>query len=679
LNSVKALSRLIARARGHKVLKYVSLSLTILIAILAAAIVSTVTVDLGPAARGFAERAGSERLKRGVRIGGLQIHLATGHVVVRDIEIDGRRPEDEPFFTARELSVSLDWTTAMRRRPEFTVTGVEMVDWRMLVEEWRDGHNFPKLTSDRNEPRGPRRFTTTVRYVRAWRGEFVYKNHQTPWSITAPNIDLSIVRYPSYRGRATFDGGTIAIQDHLPMWARMKAEFTIDGETLRMQQVEIETDGARSSAVGDVDLSRWPEMSYDVKSRVHFPRMREIFFRKEPWVLSGDGDFTGRFHLFKGGHDLTGTFTSDVAGLYDYRFPELHGSLQWTRKLFQVTDAGSKLFGGNAAFDFSIAPLGSPQRPTARFDAKYTDVDVAQLSDFYELRGQRFAGAASGENALEWPLGEFRNHRAEGRIAIAMPPGHEAMTDQVAPAAALREWGPFGPVTLPTHLPIAAEAAYRFDADHIEADAGRFATERTLVRFGGQTSWGEQSRFDFRVWSDDWQESDQVLAGILTDFGSRTGAVSFGGRGAFDGVMTGPFRRPRIEGVFTGEDLRAWDTTWGSGSAAIVVENSYVTVQNGVVRRDGSTIHADGLFSLGYPRRDGGDEIDAVFRVERRDLAGVRHAFGIDDYPVSGALSGEFHLTGAYERPIGFGTMAIDQGTAYHEPLDRGKASFRFY
>ena len=100
--------------------------------------------------------------------------------------------------------------------------------------------------------------------------------------------------------------------------------------------------------------------------------------------------------------------------------------------------------------------------------------------------------------------------------------------------------------------------------------------------------------------------------------------------------MTGPFRRPRVEGVFTGEDLRAWDTLWGDGSAQIVVENSYVTVTDGIVRRDDSEIRADGLFSLGYPRRDGGEEIDARFRViaARRGL--VRHAFEIDDVSALG-------------------------------------------
>ena len=45
---------------------------------------------------------------------------------------------------------------------------------------------------------------------------------------------------------------------------------------------------------------------------------------------------------------------------------------------------------------------------------------------------------------------------------------------------------------------------------------------------------------------------------------------------------------------------------------------------------------------------------------------------------MSGRLSGEFHLTGAYERPVGFGAMTIDDGVAYGEPFQKATASLRF-
>jgi hypothetical protein len=686
--------KLLNYLRAHKAVRYGALALMLAIALLAAAIVSSLTVDLGPAARGYAERAASERLKRAVQIGSLEIHVLSGRVLLNDFSIAGRSPEDRPFFTAKQLVVSLDWSTAVRRRPEFTITSVDLRDWDMLVEEWQDGHNFPKFTTDdrRDEPRGPRRFTVTLKYLRASGGRFSYYNHQAPWSVVAPNIDLKIVNSPGYHGEAVFSGGTISIQDHVPMWARMKARFTIDGSRLKMERIEIDTDGAKTIAAGTVDTSRWPEMLYDVESRVHFPRMRQIFFSSEPWVLTGDGDFKGTFHLFKGGHELTGRFASEMAGVYDYRFPSLGGSLRWTRRAFEIRDAAAGAFRGKSTFAFSIAPLGTKERPTAKFDARYTNVDMAAISDFYELAGLRFAGRASGRHALEWPLGRFSESRQSGRVQVAPPDGAETMVPaalRTIPAPrdgegsiagadeSLQEWGPFGPVPLPPHYPISGSVDYELDAATARIAAGEFATRDTHVTFEGTTAWGDDSTFRFHVVSRDWQESDQVLAGILTDFGARTGVVPFGGRGEFDGMMTGPFRRPRVEGLFTGEAMRAWDTLWGDGSARIVVENSYVTVSDGLVRQGDSEIRADGLFSLGYPRRDGGDEIDARFRVTRRSVDSLRHAFGIDAYPVSGRLSGEFHVAGEYERPIGFGAMTIENGTAYNEPFERGTATLR--
>ena len=45
---------------------------------------------------------------------------------------------------------------------------------------------------------------------------------------------------------------------------------------------------------------------------------------------------------------------------------------------------------------------------------------------------------------------------------------------------------------------------------------------------------------------------------------------------------------------------------------------------------------------------------------------------------MSGVLTGEFHLTGEYERRFGFGAMTIDDGVAYGEPFESGTASLRF-
>jgi hypothetical protein len=645
----------------------------------------SVTVDLGPSVRGAAEKYGSRYIERPLHIGTLSIHLFTGKVIVDDLRIEGLQATDRPFFTARRIAVGIDWLPVVSRRPDVTITSVEMTDWQMLVEKWDDRHNFPKFTRDDNQPRTERRVTVTLKSLRAWRGQFTLEDHDTPWGIVCRNLDINIGNMLGYRGTATFSGGTVGIQRYEPMWANMKAWFVIDGPRIRLDRIDLDTDGAKTLARGEVDMAHWPEQTYQVQSRVNFPRMRQLFFKDESWDLTGDGDFTGTFHLFKGGRDLAGTFASQVAGVNQYRFPSLYGALRWTPSFFEVTDAGSKFLGGDARFTYSIKPLGSGVKPTARFDATVKQLDLVQLTDFQELPGLRFSGSADWHNLLEWPLGRFAEHRGDGHVVVAPPPGVTTMTASLDAAARPADapdrsgqQGSIAPPPLPRHLPIAGELTYRYGPDDVTIETGLFATERTHVTFQGSTSWGARSRLPFHVTSSDWQESDQVLVGIMNDFGSHASAVAFGGRGEFDGVMIGAFKDPRVEGTFTGRDLRAWDTAWGDATGALVIENSYVTITGGLVRQGESEIRADGLFSLGYPRADHGEEIDARFRIVRRDLVGLRHAFRIDDYPVTGLLSGEFHLTGAYERPSGFGGMTIDEGAAYGEPFQRATASLRF-
>jgi translocation and assembly module TamB len=85
-----------------------------------------------------------------------------------------------------------------------------------------------------------------------------------------------------------------------------------------------------------------------------------------------------------------------------------------------------------------------------------------------------------------------------------------------------------------------------------------------------------------------------------------------------------------------------------------------------------------GQFSLGYPRRDGGEEIDARVRVTTRTVKDFLAAFDLEDYDIDGLVSGDFHLYGQYTQPFGFGRLVILQGTAYGESFAEGAAALRF-
>ena len=81
----------------------------------------------------------------------------------------------------------------------------------------------------------------------------------------------------------------------------MKSVFRVEEGVVHFERMTLLTDGAESHITGDADIKNWPEMTYQVKSTVDFKRMRELFFAKDNYTLSGEGRFNGVFHLFKGG------------------------------------------------------------------------------------------------------------------------------------------------------------------------------------------------------------------------------------------------------------------------------------------------------------------------------------------------------------------------------------------
>jgi TamB, inner membrane protein subunit of TAM complex len=673
------------RTRTGRVRRLFLRLLAVVVAVLAAAFVAIFTIDLGPQLREQAEIQGSKYMERPMHIGRLSAKLTPGEFLVENLVIEGLTPQDRPFLTAKTITVKLPWWTVFSRK--LVIESIAMTDWEMTVETWPGGrHSFPKVTP-KTRRQGPSPFTTTLRSVVASRGQFTYQDHATPWSTVARNLTVQLHRSQptnDYRGGATFSNGTVQIQAYQPFRIDMQSRFTLDGGKVHFDRIDLTSDGARSVATGDVDLGRWPEQLYQVRSHIDFPTQKDIFFHGQRFTVFGTGDFTGTFHLFKGGRELKGTFASDVAGVNDWRFPKLRGSVLWVPDRLDITDTTSELLGGTARFDYRMGPFGQPTPARAIWDVDYKGVDLMRLTDFIETEGLRLSGRASGKNHLDWPLGKWAQKRGGGEATIEAPDGVRPLTREIpadlkAEQAALpEEVGPFNPRASLGYLPIAGHVVYAIDPEWIVLEKSWAATDRTYVEFEGHTAFGERSRIPFHVTSLDWQESDRVLAGIMTAFGSPTGAVPIGGTGTFDGVLLEAFRRPRIQGTFDGERMRAWNVVWGTGRAEVTIENSYAFVSNASITSGDSEIRADGQFSVGFPRKDGGDEIDARVKLTRRSMADLRHAFDLDDYRLDGLVSGEYQIYGKYQTPLGFGRLAIENGLAYGETFETATASLRF-
>ena len=220
--------------------------------ILAVAVVTSVAVDVGPALKGLAEREGSRYLGRPMTIGRMSVRLWDGSYVLEDLRIDGLPPTMTPFLIAKRIIVVNSWRTLFNRR--FVLENIEMTDWKMHVEMLPDGrHNFLNL---KQRPRGQSRWTTTLAYVRAHRGEFTFQDFGSNWGVVARNIDV-VVEKPgtdNYRGTAKFTDGLVAMQNYVPFRTDMDSSFKIDGGRLKFDRMSLVTEGTRSELIGRCEL-----------------------------------------------------------------------------------------------------------------------------------------------------------------------------------------------------------------------------------------------------------------------------------------------------------------------------------------------------------------------------------------------------------------------------------------
>ena len=668
------------------------------VALIAAALVSFVTVDLGPSVRSQAEQAASTQLDRPVHIGRLGTYLFPGQFLIEDLVIEGLSPGDDPFFTTERIVISVSWPALLRG--EVLVDSVEMGPWRMVAESFPDGRqSFPRFVAqdettddeavaeDDAEPeveaRG-RRIVRTVSHLLAHDGEFVYRDHNAPWYVTARNIDLTIAKGEGYGGDVTFSDGTVEIGSFEPMTTAMDATYELDGGEVTLTHIDLTMDGFRSALTGQVALTNWPEQTYHiVESDIDLPTMKEIFFAGDPFTVSGDGRFTGAWHIFDGGRELTGAFESDDWALNGLAFPDTTGSLLWTQHRFDVFDFTSGFYDGDVELTYSMAPLGTEEPGVAILDTTVADVDLGSLADAMALAGVRPEGRGSGHNQLQWPVGHFAGHSGEGHLEF-VPPDEAAplMTRgrRTAGSAATRPYAAvsFSPDTEAWGFPVGGDLTYTISPEWVEIAPSRLATPGTLVEFQGQTAFGAESRIPFEVSSLDWQESDRLMSAFMTAFGRPTREFMVGGRGEIDGVMLGAFTNPRIEAAFDGEAIRAWDVPWGRGRGRIVVENAYLDVLDGAFDQEHSAVAVDGRFSIGFPRADGGEEIDARFALTSFPAQRLREVFSVEGYEIDGPLTGEIRLYGHYGRPFGFGSLSMAQPVAWGEPFDLATAGLRF-
>ena len=667
----------------------------ITIAIIVSLVVTFFTVDIGrisifgASLKSLAESQASRYLERPFHIGRIVAYPGSGYFAFEKVTIEGPTKDARPFFYAERILVNVPWWTMFRKE---LFLSIDIYDWRMVVEKWPDGAHLPRLTRKKKEGEVSRPFPLKIKQLDVFcrNGEFIYDDHVAPWRVTGPNLEFALVRannLNTYLGTAKFTNGQVKIQNFEQMSADFNTRFQINGGRVELKHIDLLTDGAETHLDGYVNFANWPDQEYRIQSNMDFNRMREIFFANADWRMSGNGRFNGIFRIPKDGKfDLSGLFKSDEAAFglknTEWRFGNLDGELQWASNRFIVKRADSDFLGGRLKLSYGLESMGKPGGATATLGADYNNVNLFLFTRQFGWTALEPQARMHGHLSMDWRNGHFQETmQGNGHSVFTAPAGAVLASKELPLEAApirpepepFQKFRPFG------EFPIGGDTSYQFTWSTLDFGESWVATPTTYVKFSGHARGGE-ANLPFHVTSHDWQNSDRLFTAIMSNFNKPTGAIPVGGRGTFDGKFLKAFNAPRIEGHFEGDRMRAFGDIWGRASGDVVIENSYLNLTNGrITYGEVGTIATSGRFALGYPRADGGDEINATVRAQSLPIEVLRHAFNLGDWPVDAHLAlADITLNGKYDKPSGSGTMRLEQGVAWGEPFDFATADLRF-
>jgi hypothetical protein len=376
------------------------------------------------------------------------------------------------------------------------------------------------------------------------------------------------VSLDKYVATVSFRGGVTNILSYEPMRLdSMTARLSFDeGNLITVQGLDLTADGTRSHMTGAIDLNQWPAQYFDISTSFDVAPLKEIFFFGQDFTATGRGEYKGRFQKFQSGkYDVTGVMKVPGLRVSGLEFPGMTGHVVWMQNRLEVVGARSQFYGGELRLDYALTALANSRGSLADLSATYKGVDLTAFGRVMNWPELELASRTDGWQTMTWPNGRFDDMVGDGEIRAVTADGRAVATPELpafveAGADQIKDPPKDPPFDRPIGpLPVGGRVAYRLTPALIEIKDAWAATPETHLTFAGATGWRDTTNITFRVVSTDWQESDRLLAAVLTAFGSPTKPIEIGGRGVFDGTMTRWIGRPLIAGRFAGERMRAWD------------------------------------------------------------------------------------------------------------------------
>jgi translocation and assembly module TamB len=615
-----------------------------------------------------------------VELGSFHTIPLRAEVDIRDLTIHGReQPGSAPLFHVDQAVAKLQVVSLLSRR--FGVENLVLQRPRLHLETYPDG------TTNVPEPKSPlsgntpieELFNLSIARLELRSGELLWNEHRMPLDFDARDVEGSMARAffrRHYEGRIRVGKVDSRIEDWRPFSWSADLQFGLTRNRLEVRALNWSSGRERLHFAGEVRDFRDPkgEGKYDgsfdlgeVGSIVREPRLAGGVLE-----LHGDakGDAKGVSTLGK----VTGREFVLRNGEAAVRGSSLAGQFKLDPSRLLIADLQAHALNGTLSGDVDISNWLSPDRSagTARSKTQTGSVKI------------RLQDASAGDLATlvatpDLPLDRLRPAaNVDGTIETTWT----RSTDQAQTSLNLSLGPP--PALLAGSLPVTGkiQAVYRSSNDFLDVEDLVLNARSSHLSASGQLG-SSTASLRVNASTGNLAEWEPIVSAFR---GTAQLPFRIEGPGSFTGSLRGSTRQPAVTGHL---QLSNFETiTHGIGSGAeqhfhwdslvcdVTASRESVGASACVVKRNGAEAVFNVQAGLFRGEFTGASPVTGTVALNRTRLEEVLALAGYD-YPLSGTLQLNLHVSGTQSDLQGEGNVEVRDAAVYGERLRALRSNLR--
>jgi translocation and assembly module TamB len=597
-------------------------------------------------------------------IGHFDFKLSTLTVHLHDITVHGTEATGQPpLLHVDELTVGLKIQSILRRKVSLSELFIEHPVAYVRLD--REGKS--------NLPQPPRKqsssnmnvFDLAAGHVLLTNGQINYNNASVPLDADLYDLNTEIRFEPldtRYRGTISYDSGRIRYGTGPAFPHSLDARFNATPARFSLESALLKVGSSSLSLHADITNYSNPTLDghYDVRIDTH-----DFSAMLHPAESTGDVSLSGAVHFqsvdgqpFLRGLFMDGQINSEelTASLPQGRLNvrRLQGYYKLLNSTLQTRGVTFETLGGRIAADAEIKNLDSAA-PETQVQASLRGIsvrDAQRVLHWVEVKRVTLLSSLDGTVNASW-TGALNKVRARADFALKATSARDTGASNAIPLSGSIHATYDGPKNVLT---------LRETSLHIPA---------TTIAVQGEVS--NRSNLQIQASTADLH---QLAILISAARGGPSQTLEIAGAGSLKASVRGSLRNPQFSGQFNTQNLQMQGSAWSSAKFALDANSSGISLQNAsLISAHQGSASISGKVGLQHWSYLPANPIAIHLSIQRMSVSDLQRLANIN-YPISGNLSADITLHGSQLKPIGTGSLTINNARAYDEPIQHLKAEF---